>query len=83
MVPTLSAGQLKLAVQALPAGQVPHNPPQPLSPHCLPAHSGTHSPSHVPSAAQLIPAEQSPQLPPQPSSPHSLLVQSGVQVRFI
>lgn len=30
------------AVHALPGEHVPHEPPQPLGPHCAPAHDGTH-----------------------------------------
>ena len=69
------------AHEVVPTPQVPQLPPQPSSPHCLPAQSGVHEePStHRPAGEQTRPTPQMPQLPPQPSSPHPLLAQSGVQ----
>jgi len=58
--------------------QVPQLPPQPSSPHPLPAQLGVHA-THWPFALQEDPCAQAPQLLPQPSSPQLLPVHASVQ----
>ena len=63
-----------------PPEQVPHDLPQPSSPHCLSAQFGTHVPLwHMPNWLQVLPEAQEPHELPQPSSPHCLPPQDGVQ----
>ena len=64
------------------AEQVPHEPPQPSSPHCRPVQAGVQSVTHWPvDVWQAVPPSQVPQSPPQPSGPHSLPTQSGAQTQ--
>jgi len=64
-------------LQVSPEKQVPHDPPQPSSPHSSPEHEGVQLETHEPKL-QVSPEKQVPQDPPQPSSPHSASAQSGV-----
>ena len=81
--PDLQEVQVPLAAsQIFPAGQepVPHWPPQPSGPHCLPLHWGEQwqvpsVPQSFPEAAQLSGGH----LPLQPSSPQTLPPHCGVQ----
>src|SRR5437879_38093 len=59
--------------------QLPHEWPQPSSPHCLVPHDGVHTGSHWPAAEQLLPVPQLPHEPPQPLSPHCLAPHEAVQ----
>jgi hypothetical protein len=70
--------QVPLLLQTFGEVQVPQEPPQPLSPHCLPEQLGVQVETHWPEPLQLRPEPQVPQLPPQPSLPQLLLVQFGV-----
>jgi hypothetical protein len=54
---------------------VPHDPPQPSSPHDLAMQLGAHA--HWPLALQAVFPEHVPQEPPQPSSPHCRPPQLG------
>jgi hypothetical protein len=61
--------------------QVPHCPPQPSSPHALPAHAGTQtvtSGAHLP-PWQVSPPSHTPHTPPQPSGPQLVALQLGTQ----
>ena len=69
-----SALQL-LFEQLWPGGQSPQLPLQPLDPHCLPSHWGTHSQRPVLSLQLWFVAQPGAQLPPQPSGPHFLPTQ--------
>ena len=64
-----------VALHVDPLGQVPHEPPQPSGPHCLPEQLGAQHclPVHTSPAAQV------PQEPPQPSSPHMDSAHCGLQ----
>ena len=55
-------------LQAVPAAQTPHTPPQPLGPQFWPAQSGMHRSTHCP-PSQLSAAGQFPHEPPHPSVP--------------
>ena len=75
-------------VQTSPAPHVPHDPPQPSSPHARPAQFGTHVsvPDPVIDAhtysLQIVPGWHEPQTPPQPSGPHCRPSQMGSHVGF-
>jgi len=78
------AEQWPVPSQVSPWEHVPHEPWQPLSPHCLPLQLGVHSP-HAPPESQTCPDAQVPHVPPQPSGPHVLPEQCGkhwLQVPF-
>ena len=55
---------------------IPHEPPQPSSPHDFPAQFGVHPAAHTPALHE--PCAQLPHEPPQPSSPHDLPAHFGV-----
>ncbi len=61
---------------AVPAGQLPHEPPQPSEPHVFPEHDGVQVATHWPLSLQ-VPVAQAPQLPPQPSEPHCFPAHDG------
>ena len=46
-------------------GQLPHEPPQPLGPHDLPSHAGTHLTLQWPCSHKGLSSGHLPQVPPQ------------------
>jgi hypothetical protein len=66
---------------ALPP-HVPHEPPQPLSPHSLPEQFGEQVVVQAPFWQVSLPL-QSPQVPPQPFGPHSLPLHCGTQLPVV
>ncbi len=67
-------------VHGAPLAQLPHEPPQPSSPHTLPSQFAMQA-RHLP-AVHATPWAQLPHAPPQPSSPHSLSLHAGLQQPF-
>jgi len=60
--------------------QVPHEPPQPSSPHCFPLQLGVQlAVTHAPFASHAIGAVHVPQVPPQPSGPQAFPLHAGTQ----
>lgn len=51
-------------------GHVPHEPPQPSSPHTAEPQNGVHGPLHCPCPSQAPPPGHVPHDPPHPSLPH-------------
>jgi len=68
-----------LLSQVLLPEHVPHDPPQPLSPHSLPEQFDVQIVTHCPLLSQVLPPEHVPHDPLQPLSPHCLPEQFGVQ----
>ena len=77
--PGTTSGTHVPPLQVSPEKQVPHDPPQPSSPHSSPEQNGVQLETHSPKL-QVSPEKQVPQDPPQPSSPHSRPEHEGVQL---
>jgi hypothetical protein len=71
-----SSWQVPLTTHVYVGGQVPHDPPQPSSPHTIEPQKGVQVP-HCPWESQGRPPGQVPQDPPHPSSPQTRPVHEG------
>lgn len=79
MQSTTHGAHWPLALHVCPAGQAPHDPPQPLGPQARPLQAGTHE-THCPLELHVWPVGHVPHDPPQPLSPQVRPVQLGVQL---